>query len=140
MKRNPLNLWVLSSILSLSAGAFAQQPGGPPRRPPSPEEQISRMKADLGLSDAQLQKIKPIVEATAAKLKSLHEEAATVEEQKREKARALRKEESDAVMAELTPEQKTKFEEELAKRRKNGPRGGGPGGPGESRGPGEGPK
>ncbi len=87
------------------------------------------MKADLGLSEAQVAKIKPAMEANAAKAKALHEDTSLSEEQKREKLREIRKAGGDAIMAELTPEQKKKFEEHQKQHRKDGPPGGGGGGP-----------
>ncbi len=86
------------------------------------------MKADLGLSEAQVAKIKPAMEANAAKGKALHDDTSLSEEQKKEKVREIRKAGADAIMAELTPEQKKKFEEHLKQHRKDGPPGGAGGG------------
>lgn len=89
------------------------------------------MKTDLGLSDSQVAKIKPAMEASAAKGKALHDDASLSEEQKREKLREIKKAGADAIMAELTPEQKKKFEEHLKQHRKEGPPGGAKGGGGK---------
>ena len=83
------------------------------------------MKSDLNLSEAQVQKLKPLMEANMQKMKAVHEDASLGEEQKKGKAQEIRREGGDAIMAVLTPEQKTKFEEELKKHPKGGP-GGGP--------------
>lgn len=86
------------------------------------------MKADLALSEAQVAKIKPAVEANAAKGKALHDDTSLSAEQKKEKLREIKKAGADAIMAELTPEQKKKFEEHLKQHRKDGSPGGPSGG------------
>ena len=124
MKTLNLALLAVSVGLALNVSASAQKPD----HPPSPEERLARMKADLGLSEAQVAKIKPAMEANAAKGKALHDDTSLSEEQKKEKLREIRKAGGDAIMAELTPEQKKKFEEHLKQHRKDGPPGGGGGG------------
>lgn len=124
MKTLNFSLVVLSFGLAFGAPVSAQKP----EHPPSPEERLTRMKADLGLSEAQLAKIKPVMEANAAKGKALHDDASLSEEQKKEKLREIKKAGADAIMAELTPEQKKKFEEHLKQHRKDGPSGGAGGG------------
>ncbi len=92
------------------------------------------MKTDLGLSDAQVQKIKPILEENMAKMKSLRDDKPLSEEQRREKSHAIRKAGGDAIMAELNSEQKAKFEAEQKNHRREGPPGAG-----EGKGPRKGP-
>lgn len=121
---------VLGLSLLCSASALAQQPP----HPPSPEERLAKMKTDLGLSDAQVQKIKPILEENMSKMKSLRDDKSLSEEQRREKSHAIRKAGGDAIMAELNSEQKAKFEAEQKNHRREGPPGAG-----EGKGPRKGP-
>lgn len=116
-----------SALLGLSLMGVTSRGGPPPPQPPAPEERLSKLKTELGLSEAQVQKLKPILEENMSKMKALHEASSLSEEQRKEKAHAIRKAGGDAIMAELTADQKVKFEEELKKHRKEGPPG--PGGP-----------
>ncbi len=125
MKIRSLNLSIVAAGLVFAATVSAQKP----QHPPSPEERLAKMKSDLGLSEDQVKKLKPIMEANMARMKALHEDASVPDEQKREKAREIRKAGADSIAAELTPEQKAKFEEEIKRRQKDGPPPGGPGGP-----------
>jgi Spy/CpxP family protein refolding chaperone len=123
--------------ISLLAGnALAQQPP-PPHGPPSPEERLKRLTTDLGLSEAQVAKLKPLFANIAEKMKALHDDTATPQEQKREKGREIMREADPAINAELTSDQKTKFEELRKKHKADGPPPAGPGGPngGERKGP-----
>jgi len=97
----------------------------PPPKPPSPAERLEKMKADLNLSDAQVQKLKPLLEANMEKMNGVRSDSSLNEEQRREKSHEVRKAGGEAIMAVLNPEQKAKFEEEMKKRRKDGPPGGG---------------
>ena len=104
-------------IVLLAGGASAEKPP----KTPSPEERLERMKTDLSLSEVQVGKIRPILEANMAAMKAVHENAALSEDQKKEKGRETHKAGVEAIMAELTADQKSKFEEELRKRRKDRP-------------------
>lgn len=127
---NHLRSAVLGLGLVCTASAWAQ----PPPHPPSPEERLAKMKTDLGLSEAQAQKIKAILEENISKMKGLREDKSLSEEQRREKAHEIRRAGGDKIVAELNSEQKVKFEEEQKKRRREGPPE-----PGESKGPRKGP-
>lgn len=134
MNSKKLNSLVILAVLGFSSAIYAQQA----QHPPSAEERLSKMKTELGLSDAQVQKIKPLLEANMEKLKAIHDDTSLSEEQKREKMQELKKSGAEAVSAELTVDQKAKFEEEMKKRRKDGPGGGqgnGQGAPGAGQGP-----
>jgi len=110
--------------------ATANLSAEPPPKPPSSAERLAKMKADLNLSDAQAQKLKPVLEANMQKMNALRSDSSLNEEQKKAKSHEVRKSGGDEIMAVLNPEQKAKFEEEMKKRRKDGPPGGGqaPGG------------
>jgi hypothetical protein len=114
--------------LCTAVGLFAStasSPGQQPHHPPSAEERLSKLKTDLGLSEAQIQKIKPLLESNISKMKALHDDSSLSEEQRREKGREIRKAGGDAIMAELNSDQKAKFQEELKRHRKDGPPGAG---------------
>lgn len=129
MNSPKLNSLAILAMLVFAGVGHTQQT----QRPPSAEERLGKMKTELGLSDAQVQKIKPLIEANMEKMKAAHDDSSLSEEQKREKMMELKKAGAEAVAAELTPEQKAKFEEEMKKRRQGGP-GGRPGGPGGGQG------
>ncbi len=138
MKTKSAYLSLLSAAVwgsSLLAGnALAQQP--PPQHgPPSPEERLNRLTTDLGLSAAQVTKLKPVFADTATKMKALHDDSSTPQEQKKEKGREIMHAADSAINAELTSDQKTKFEELRKKRKQDGPPSGGPNGGGERKGP-----
>jgi len=118
---NPVNAMLAAVVLCGAARVSAE---GPPR-PPSPSERLARMKGELNLSDTQVQKLKPLLEANMEKINAVRADTALSEEQRKEKAHEIRKAGSDEIMAVLDPEQKAKFEEEMKKRRKEGPPGGG---------------
>ena len=117
-------------VLYSSASVSAQQPP----KPPSPAERLARMKTDLNLSDAQVQKLKPLLDANMEKMNAVRADTSLSEEQRREKAHETRKAGGDEIMAVLNPDQKAKFEEEMKKRKKEGPPGGG-GPEGQRKGP-----
>ncbi len=134
MKTKPTTFLAALLGILLTGGASAEKPP----KPPSPEERLEKMKTDLALSDAQVGKIRPILEANMAAMKAVHEDASLSEEQKKEKGRETRRAGGEAIMAELTANQKNKFEEEMKKHRKDGPHAG-PEGPvenGQRKGPG----
>lgn len=122
MKHYRIHSVCIAAVLCLHSTTSAQQPHP---KPPSPAERLDKMTADLNLSETQVQKLKPILEANMEKMRAIREDASLTEEQKREKSHGIRKEGGDAIMAVLTPEQKTKFEDELKKHPKGGA-GGGP--------------
>lgn len=129
MKMNPVNAMLAAVVLCSSASVSAEPP-----KPPSPSERLARMKTDLNLSDAQVQKLKPLLEANMEKMNALRADTSVSEEQRKEKAHEIRKAGADEIMAVLNPDQKAKFEEEMKKRRKDGPPGGG-GPEGQRKGP-----
>ena len=126
MKTAQINALFAAVVLCTAATLSAE----PPPKPPSPAERLQKMKADLNLSDAQVQKLKPVLEANMEKMNAVRSDSSLNEEQKREKSHEVRRAGGEEIMAVLNPEQKAKFEEEIKKRRKDGPPEGGqaPGG------------
>jgi periplasmic protein CpxP/Spy len=117
-------------ILTLSVAAFAastltltaqDKPKGEGRAGGgqrfSPEERLKRMTEMLSLTQEQQDKVKAIMEEGRTKFAALRE---APEAERREKGQALMKEQTEQIGAVLTPEQKTKWEAEMAKRRAEG--------------------
>jgi Spy/CpxP family protein refolding chaperone len=125
MNKHILSLTIaLAGACTLSLSAVAQDAkpaaGGAPgghHGMPNPEERVNRMKTELGLTDEQSAKLLTIYQKAGESLKALHEDTATPQDQKRPKMEELMKSTRDEVLAVLTPEQKEKFEAEMAKRR-----------------------
>jgi Spy/CpxP family protein refolding chaperone len=84
---------------------------------------LEAMREKLGLTAEQLEKIKPVMEAQASKLKTIREDGSLSEEQKREKARGESGELRKLMEELLTSEQKTKLAEMMKER--GGDNGGG---------------
>lgn len=89
---------LLTALLTVPVAALAQPPGDAPRHgmhsPPSPERLTERMSRDLGLDEAQSEKLRALNERHAADLKRLREDH------------------EKGLRGILTPEQWTKFEAE----------------------------
>jgi periplasmic protein CpxP/Spy len=113
------------ALLGLTTLSLAQAPAGG-RGPRTPEERVKQMKETLGISDEQGAKIKAIMEksqaSTQEKMQALRADTALSQEDRRTKMAEIMKPTNDEIMAVLTPEQQTKYKEEMAKRR--GGRGG----------------
>lgn len=73
------------------------------------------MKKNLGLSDEQVKKIGEIRKEQAPAAHAIKEDSSLSPEQKKEKMQALRKTGDDKIATVLTPEQKTKWDEQKAK-------------------------
>jgi hypothetical protein len=80
-------------------------------------EFMHMLKEKLGVSDEQLEKMKPIFGQELEKLKGLKDDTALTTEQKREKARAIMMGALDEIKPILTPGQMAKLKEEMEKRR-----------------------
>lgn len=100
------------------APAHERGPGGPGggARP-----NLERLAEELGLTADQKAKLGPIMKHQQEQMQALRKDESLSQEQRREKGRALRKENQRAIAAVLTPEQAKKF----ADLRERGPRGDG---------------
>ena len=114
----------LSLAVVISAPAFAedQKPAGAEgergkRFNASPEERANHLKTELGLTDEQTAKVKAVYEKNQEKFKALREDKAGSEEDRRSKFRELMKATVEEISPILTPEQKTKFQEQMQRRR-----------------------
>lgn len=122
---------LFATLAALAAGLFvpilsAAPEEGAERKgpPPGAGERIERLKEELGLTQAQLDQLKPVLREQMEAMKELRQNEDLSREEKRAKFEELRKANRDKIAAILTPEQLAKFEELMKKR---GP--GGPGGP-----------
>ena len=85
------------------------------------EKRIERMKSKLGLNDGQVAKIKTIYEQNAPAMKADHEAVKAAEKGSEAQKSAEQKMRTDMqqvqsqVMPILTPEQQTKWKEQIAK-------------------------
>jgi Spy/CpxP family protein refolding chaperone len=72
-------------------------------------QKLKAMKEKLGLSDEQVEKLKPILMEEGPKLQALREDKASAPEEKRQ----AQKQSLDRILAELTPEQREKMREQV---------------------------
>jgi Spy/CpxP family protein refolding chaperone len=125
MKKLALTLCIAAVI---SAPAFAEDPkpaastGAAPERGKgrmnaSPEERAKRLQTELGLNDEQTAKVKAIYEKNQEKFTALRDDKSGTDEERRTKFRELMKSISEEVGPILTPEQKTKFQEAMQRRK-----------------------
>lgn len=90
--------------------------------PPGAGQRIEKLKTELGLTDAQVEQLKPILREQMQAMKALREDESLSRKDKRAKFDELRDAHRAKIAAVLTPEQSAKLDE-LMKDRK------GPGGP-----------
>jgi periplasmic protein CpxP/Spy len=75
----------------------------------SPEQRLERMSTQLNLTDAQKPKVKAVLDDTAKKMQDL------APDERREKGRKIREEETKKLKEILTPDQFKKYEETMAR-------------------------
>lgn len=97
-----------------AAEEIKRRGGGPDSPQAEGLRRLQAMKEKLGLSDAQVEKLKPILTEEGPKMKALREDSSTSPEEKREAA----KHSMERIAAELTPEQLEKFKAEVQARKK----------------------
>jgi Spy/CpxP family protein refolding chaperone len=119
----------------IGLGTLNAEPGAGPApkdKGGSPEERaqrrLERLKADLGLSPEQVERIRKIHAEELGRLQTQLREGNKSEDEKREAWRSSRKRTQFAVAEVLTPEQKEKFAKLVAKREAKGE----PGKPGKA--------
>lgn len=74
-------------------------------------ERIESMKAELDLTDAQVEKLRPIFKSQAEAMQAFRRDDSLSKDEKQAKVKALRETNRDAIGAILTPEQKAKLRE-----------------------------
>lgn len=73
-------------------------------------DRIAKLNTELGLTDEQKAKVKPVFAANAEKMKALRDDKSLTREQKQEKFRALGEDLSAQIKPILTPEQLVKWQ------------------------------
>ncbi len=115
--------------------ASGDRPGeAPPGGGGNRGQRMEQMLASLNLSADQTQKVQAVMEAQRPAMEAIRNDTTLTREQRREKMQAIRQGTDSQMSAILTPEQKTKWDQERAQRRERAGQGGGspppgPGGP-----------
>ena len=104
----------LAGLLAAPATILAQAEGQQRR---TPEEQVKALKESLKLTDEQAEKIKAIFAKGQEKRRALREDQNLSQEDRRAKMREIQTAQEEEIKPILTPEQQTKWKEELEKRR-----------------------
>ena len=124
MKMHKLSLvaaLALGSLLVCTSNASAQtentNTNAPARRerrgPPSVEQRVERMNAQLKLTDEQKTKVTAMFEEDAKKMRELRNDKNLTREEQREKFRAMRTESESKLKQILTPEQWEKHQQQM---------------------------
>ncbi|MFH1496430.1 MAG: Spy/CpxP family protein refolding chaperone [Verrucomicrobiota bacterium] len=120
---------LFATLAALAAALFvpvlsAEPSEGGERKgpPPGAGQRIEKLKTELGLTDAQVDQLKPILREQMQAMKALRDDESLARKEKRAKFDELRETHRAKLAAILTPEQAAKLDD-LMKDRK------GPGGP-----------
>lgn len=120
---------MLAGLANLQPPALAQEkpdaakPTAPRReRPGQAGDRLERMTKELNLSDEQKGKLKTLFEQQAAKTKAMRDDTSLTQEQRREKARAIREEFTGKIKEVLTKEQNEKWQKQQQDRPPRQPR------------------
>lgn len=129
---------ILSNALYAQSGEGKQ--GRQQKQPMTAEERAQKMtdrqKAELGLDDAQYQKVLDINKKHAAKLDGLHKKSREDHAKQKEEIQTLEASRQAELNKVLTPEQYEKFKtnKEMKKEKMKSRKGGRPGGKGKGKG------
>jgi len=124
MKIHKLSLLAALTLGGLLAGAgnaLAQNqntntnagPRHERRRPPSVEQRVERMNAELNLTEEQKTKVTALFEEDAKKMQELRGNKELTREEQREKFRAMRAQSESKLKQILTPEQWEKHQQRM---------------------------
>lgn len=97
--------------LAQSSSSEMQQgtTGGQAARHERTYDRLEWLSKELNLSDEQKEKLKPILHDEAKQMRAVHEDSSLTPDQKRDKAKQIRKTFRPQIQAVLTPEQQEKF-------------------------------
>jgi Spy/CpxP family protein refolding chaperone len=112
----------VSSLVTFTAAAQDKPPGegnGPHKEHPQAGARMDKMATELGLNADQKAKWEALMKSQAEKMKAIHDDASLTQEQKREKAKALREDNDKQMKQILTPEQYAKWEKMRQERREH---------------------
>ncbi len=113
LSRRRLAPWALALVLLLVGAAVGaavdRLAAGPPRPPgpPTPDEMLARFRRDLGLSDPQARAVRQVLDARWEALARLFDRIDP-------EAEAIRRDADDRIRALLDPEQRRKFDAQVA--------------------------
>jgi len=74
-------------------------------------KRVERLKQELGLTDDQIAKLKPVLESLHQERKAIKEDAVLTKSEKHQQMKALRDKYAGQLGAVLTPEQQAKWKE-----------------------------
>lgn len=109
MKALKLVLLALTFASSIALPVMNAQEG-PKAGKQGKGDRVKMMSEELGLSEAQIAQIKPIMADEAKALKALQDDTSLAQDAKRGKMREIRQAHSAKIRAVLTPEQQAKFD------------------------------
>ncbi len=120
---------LFATLAALAAGLFVPSMSAAPDEggerkgpPPGAGERIQKLKTELGLTDAQVEQLKPILREQMQAMKAIRDDESLTGQDKRTELQELRTAHQAKLATVLTPEQIAKLDE----LKKKGP---GPGGP-----------
>ena len=116
---------VLGGLVACSMLATAQDASNPPDKKGgknrfTPEQQLERMTTQLTLTDAQKPKVKAVLEDAAKKRKEVMSDSNMDRQQMREKMQPIMEEQNKKLIAILTDDQYTKYQEMNRRGKKGG--------------------
>jgi hypothetical protein len=113
---------LFGALLCLSISTFAQRPGGPrdgqQRGPQGPD--LETLQKELGLSEAQVTTLSPILENTKKEMHALRTKEFASQEARRTATKAIMDKQKAAVNSVLTEDQIKKMEALQQKQRQKG--------------------
>jgi Spy/CpxP family protein refolding chaperone len=144
---------LMSMGVITGAEGSAQQEPPAPTNPPNEgapgrgagggnvENRLQNLSKELNLTDAQIEKIRPILKHEVERIKEVRNNTSLSQAEARQRMATIRRNTRQHIAEILTPEQKKQWREMQQERRGGGPEGGqgrpgGPGGPGGQGGPG----
>ncbi len=118
--RMQIALWALTGFVFFAMGqtALCQEPGPPPfgpmGSPPSMNvnKQLSTMTKRYGLSDAQIEQIRPILTEEKKKMDALFQDSSLSPEDRFDKMRAIHEDEVARISPVLSDVQRAKYEKD----------------------------
>lgn len=112
MKRLSLALAALSLAAMFTVPAIAAEPQSPPAAGAKGQkmDRLKMMKEELGLTDAQVEKLRPIMREQTQAMAAVRNDTSLDQQAQRAKMREINQTYQPKVRAVLTPEQQAKFD------------------------------
>lgn len=112
MKRVSLALAALSLAAFFTLPAIAAEPQSPPAAGAKGQkmDRMKMMKEELGLTDAQIEKLRPIIREEGQAMAAVRNDSSLDEQAQRAKMRDIRQAHAAKIRAVLTPDQQAKFD------------------------------